>query len=113
SLRQTCQKFLGCRPPRRHRRLLDQLSLNPSKSQRGRPVSQAQLGGARPPNACLAVDDPGIDRAVLLGRGNTMAYLVSDQLVLSTKCRGDWCCAADRAGAVRAAIDSTLLRSAD
>ncbi|MCS3453812.1 hypothetical protein M2222_009284 [Bradyrhizobium elkanii] len=30
SLRQTCQKFLGCRPPRRHRRLLDQLSLIPN-----------------------------------------------------------------------------------
>ena len=31
SLRQTCQKLLGCRLPRRHRRLLDQLSLNPSR----------------------------------------------------------------------------------
>ena len=35
----------------------------------------------------------------------------SDQAALATKCSNDWCCAAVRAGAVRAAIGSTLLRS--
>jgi hypothetical protein len=32
SLRQTRQERFGCRPPRRRRRLLDQLSLNPSNT---------------------------------------------------------------------------------
>jgi hypothetical protein len=35
----------------------------------------------------------------------------SDQAALPTKCSSDWCWAAVRAGAVRAAIGSTLLRS--
>jgi hypothetical protein len=35
----------------------------------------------------------------------------SDQVALPTKCSSDWCWAAVRAGAVRAAIGSTLLRS--
>ena len=35
----------------------------------------------------------------------------SDQVALATKCSNDWCCAAVLAGAVRAAIGSTLLRS--
>jgi hypothetical protein len=35
----------------------------------------------------------------------------SDQCPSPTKCRSDWCCAATRAGAVTAAIGSTLLRS--
>ena len=36
----------------------------------------------------------------------------SDQSHLPTKCSIDWCWAAVRSGAVRAAIGSTLLRSA-
>ena len=40
SLRQTCQKLPGCRPPSRHRRLLDQLSPNPkTRCRRCGPVS--------------------------------------------------------------------------
>jgi hypothetical protein len=35
----------------------------------------------------------------------------SDQPPSPTKCNSDWCCAAVRAGAVTAAIGSTLLRS--
>jgi hypothetical protein len=35
----------------------------------------------------------------------------SDHGALPTKCSSDWCCAATRAGAVSAAIGSTLLRS--
>jgi hypothetical protein len=35
----------------------------------------------------------------------------SDQPPAPTKCNSDWCCAAVRAGAVTAAIGSTLLRS--
>src|SRR5208283_2946405 len=35
----------------------------------------------------------------------------SDQGALATKCSNDWCLGAVREGAVRAAIDSTLLRS--
>ena len=35
----------------------------------------------------------------------------SDQVASPTKCSSDWCCAAVRAGAVIAAIGSTLLRS--
>jgi hypothetical protein len=36
----------------------------------------------------------------------------SDQGALATKCSKDWCWAATRAGAVTAAIGSTLFRSA-
>jgi len=35
----------------------------------------------------------------------------SDHGATPTKCNSDWCCAAVRAGAVLAAIGSTLLRS--
>jgi hypothetical protein len=38
---------------------------------------------------------------------------LSDQGALATKCSSDWCFAAVRAGAVNAAIGSTLLRSPD
>ncbi|MCK1699868.1 FIST C-terminal domain-containing protein [Bradyrhizobium sp. 144] len=60
SLRQTCQKLLGRRPPRRSRRLLDQLSLNPSTASAVSAAKQAAnaaldaLGG--PPAAALFFD---------------------------------------------------------
>jgi hypothetical protein len=48
--------------------------------------------------------------------GNTISRTLaktfsSDQHPWPTKCSSDWCCAAVRAGAVSAAIGSTLLRS--
>jgi hypothetical protein len=48
--------------------------------------------------------------------GNTISHTLastfsSDHVEMPTKCSSDWCCAAVRAGAVRAAIGSTLLRS--
>jgi hypothetical protein len=45
-------------------------------------------------------------------RSRTLANTFSsDQAATPTKCSSDWCCAAVRAGAVFAAIGSTLLRS--
>jgi hypothetical protein len=48
--------------------------------------------------------------------GNTISRTLAstsspDQAALATRCNNDWCCTAVRAGAVRAAIGSTLLRS--
>jgi hypothetical protein len=62
------------------------------------------------------VDDPGLDRPCRSIAGNTISRTLpktrsSDQPPSPTKCNSDWCCAAVRAGAVTAAIGSTLLRS--
>ena len=52
---------------------------------------------------------------VISGRtiSRTLASIAaSDQGAFATKCSRDWCCAATRAGAVTAAIGSTLFLSA-
>ena len=62
------------------------------------------------------VDDPGLDRPLPLDRRqHYLAHLAQNPLVrpaaLTDKMQQHWCCAAVRAGAVTAAIGSTLLRS--
>ena len=63
------------------------------------------------------VDDPRLDRPLLArSPADTISRTLastrsSDQPPSPTKCSSDWCCAAVRAGAVTAAIGSTLLRS--
>jgi hypothetical protein len=56
------------------------------------------------------VDDPRLDRSVMLGTiSPTLANTFSSDHG-PTKCSNDWCWAAVRSGAVTAAIGSTLLR---
>ena len=70
------------------------------------------------------VDDPGLDWPAALDRrqhqlchprfreGRLLPSIAaSDHAALATKCSNDWCLAETRAGAVTAAIGSTLLRS--
>ena len=62
------------------------------------------------------VDDPRLNRSAFSIAGSTVSRTLastssSDQAASATKCSNDWCCAAVRAGAVLAAIGSTLLRS--
>jgi len=50
-LRQTCQKLLGCRSPRRHRRLRGDVAASSQDTQRqmqGQPTAAQQAEGAKP-----------------------------------------------------------------
>jgi hypothetical protein len=50
SLRQTCQKLLGCRSPRRHRRLrgVAASSQDTQRQMQGQPTAAQQADGAKP-----------------------------------------------------------------
>jgi hypothetical protein len=67
----------------------------------GKDVSSIIHASIRP---CFSIAGSTISRTL----ANTFS---SDQDPTPIKCSNDWCCAAVRAGAVFAAIGSTLLRS--